>query len=559
MATLLQKICEPLDDKPLELFFLTGGDDDTIKVSTNTYFNRFAAGQWAAVKALKNVNIDITSNFEGSLDILGLSHEGVFIILSSNVGYGTKITSTFQPQGLISVWVDFYSSKPIDLKNIEIEYHISKSDYEEHSSSIVITTYNKASYVESNLNRLTASLDQNLISNIIVINQGEEIVKLNLCDSLKVISQPNLGGSGGFARGIYEFQKTSSQGIVLMDDDIVFIPEVIYRILRFASLSKNSFAVSTQILNLYMPSVVWADSEVIDMKQLWSSPHGRRQFHANDNPFLGETGNMVAWWCGYFPRELIDKLGLPLPIFIHWDDVEYSLRAQAIKNFQVKTIFGFGVWHEPFDSKSRWGWISYFDMRNALIGSAIHGGTFFYSYKKVIKTLYVSALTNRYQANASIRAGIQDFNHGVNCLDGNQRVRALEVFESFPASDSNVSDQRVELKSIQITRPYLTIAGHILRSFTCRKTKVWHAYTPQNYQPVSALSKTQSTLIYSPYGGISEIRNWDLEAATRTYIKSLVIILIFPFRWTKAKKLWKLNHPKIISVDAWLIKWGIYQ
>ncbi|MEI3199181.1 MAG: hypothetical protein V8S12_01795 [Lachnospiraceae bacterium] len=61
----------------------------------------------------------------------------------------------------------------------------------------------------------------------------------------------------------------------------------------------------------------------------------------------------TGWWYTCIPLRCIDNDNLPLPIFIHRDDVEYGLRVG-----KKKFIFlnGIGVWHEAFEKKWQVFW-----------------------------------------------------------------------------------------------------------------------------------------------------------------------------------------------------------
>ena len=56
---------------------------------------------------------------------------------------------------------------------------------------------------------------------------------------VEIVTNPNLGGAGGFARGLWEHRRRGQATHVLfMDDDVAFEPEVIARtvaFLRFAA------------------------------------------------------------------------------------------------------------------------------------------------------------------------------------------------------------------------------------------------------------------------------------------------------------------------------------
>ena len=61
-----------------------------------------------------------------------------------------------------------------------------------------------------------------------------------------------------------------------------------------------------------------------------------------------EPAEYTGWWYTCYTLSIIDKNNLPLPLFIHRDDVEYGLRVG-----KGRFIFmnGLCVWHEAFENK----------------------------------------------------------------------------------------------------------------------------------------------------------------------------------------------------------------
>lgn len=73
-----------------------------------------------------------------------------------------------------------------------------------------------------------------------------------------------------------------------------------------------------------------------------------------------------GWWCCCIPVSAIREKGLPLPVFIHRDDIEYGIRMG-----KLMTLNGIGVWHEAVTKKlPQIG--EYYDIRNMAILNAIH-------------------------------------------------------------------------------------------------------------------------------------------------------------------------------------------
>src|ERR1700737_3067460 len=72
---------------------------------------------------------------------------------------------------------------------------------------------------------------------------------------LSIHDQPNLGGSGGYTRVMYEALKnTDCQQILFMDDDIRIEPDSILRVLAMHRFARKPTLVGGQMLNLQEPS-----------------------------------------------------------------------------------------------------------------------------------------------------------------------------------------------------------------------------------------------------------------------------------------------------------------
>ncbi len=64
-----------------------------------------------------------------------------------------------------------------------------------------------------------------------------------------------------------------------------------------------------------------------------------------------------AWWFCSFHVEAVRKVGLPLPLFIHGNDIEYGMRLKE-HGYPVYCPGGISLWHQSFENK-RLTWIRY--------------------------------------------------------------------------------------------------------------------------------------------------------------------------------------------------------
>ncbi len=111
------------------------------------------------------------------------------------------------------------------------------------------------------------------VQEILLVDQGTQKVedadgfaevRESLGGKLRIINQSNLGGSGGFARGMFEAVENGSDYVLLLDDDIVVEPESIIRLLTFADRCKKPTIVGGHMFDLYNRTVLHTFGEVVN-------------------------------------------------------------------------------------------------------------------------------------------------------------------------------------------------------------------------------------------------------------------------------------------------------
>ncbi|PFG27822.1 putative glycosyltransferase [Corynebacterium renale] len=234
--------------------------------------------------------------------------------------------------------------------------------------------------------------------------------------------QGNLGGSGGYSRIMFEAvgeNTPETPYILYMDDDIAIEPDSVLRAVQVARYAKSPIIVGGQMLNLLDRAELRTMGEVVDRHTFMWAPaehsgydHNFAEHPMNDlgkDPdgawihYLGDSGRDVpansrnihrrvdvdynGWWMCMFPTVVAQQIGQPLPLFIKWDDTEYSLRAGEA-GFPTATWPGVAIWHMSWaDKDDAIDWQAYFHLRNRLIVAAMyHHG----SADGIIKTLQKS-------------------------------------------------------------------------------------------------------------------------------------------------------------------------
>ena len=115
-----------------------------------------------------------------------------------------------------------------------------------------------------NLQRLLSSgiLEKEDINFLLIDNGSSLKSKVPKHDRLHYISQRNLGGAGGFGRGLKElvhgaYASLGVSHILLMDDDLSIEPEMISRASRLHEYTQQDCVIGGAMLNLKIPNELY--------------------------------------------------------------------------------------------------------------------------------------------------------------------------------------------------------------------------------------------------------------------------------------------------------------
>lgn len=244
---------------------------------------------------------------------------------------------------------------------------------------------------------------------------------------LTLIENRNNGGTGGFTRAMEEAiarkEEFGITNLMLLDDDAVFDPEIFLRLVSFLKVLKTEFediTVGGAMWREDMPYMLYAFGEYHNRFSVYSPAHmlDLRKF---DNCIRSEltepdtTGGLYSgWWCCTYNMKIITKDNLPMPLFIHFDDI---LFCRQHSEYGIALIPGIGVWHQGFELRFP-GVNHYYNTRNQLITSAVMDDvTVSEVIAWAIKQLTAPLLTLHYEEMKLAYKGIRDFLKGPEWLD----------------------------------------------------------------------------------------------------------------------------------------------
>lgn len=365
------------------------------QVSLAAYMNAFPAGYWRRWTTLRSVTLRLDLEGTGMAVLQRSTPAGAIQRIESRAVSGREtVEFTFGLQRFTDggwLWFDLASgAEPLILH--QADWLAEPLDGEPGRATLEITTMNKPDYCIGNLANL-ARFGEVLerLDEVLVVDQGNQRVAdapgfaevaADLVGKLRVIHQANLGGSGGFARGMYEAVENGSTWVLLMDDDIRIEPESLLRLMSFADRCPTDTLVGAHMFDLNAPTVLHAWGEAIDrFRWHYAAAPGVEQGELDFRTDTLRNTRAIhrridvdynGWWMDLIPTNVIRRIGLSLPIFIKWDDAEYGVRAQAA-GYPTVTLPGAAVWHESWlEKEDLIGWQAYFHARNRLVTALLH-------------------------------------------------------------------------------------------------------------------------------------------------------------------------------------------
>ena len=319
-------------------------------------------------------------------------------------------------------------------------------------TDVVICTFNR---VDDCLNTLAALHGDPealaTVGRVQVVDQGTDPLEsrdrfaelaAGFGDRLRYVRQPNLGGAGGFTRGLFDATAGPADehaDVLLMDDDVLLEPEILIRLTAFAACTTHPTIVGGQMLNLLHPAHLHISAEKADPELLLVGhadagraarglPARAGRAAAADQP--GAPGRHRVQRLVVLPdpgRRSCATIGYPLPLFFQWDDIEFGYRARA-HGFPTVALPGAGVWHADFGWKDWDEWHRYFNMRNGLITAALHTD---FSVRRITYRLgqllgqYLVAM--HYGLAATLLEAVEDFLDGPPALDDGSAAAAAKI------------------------------------------------------------------------------------------------------------------------------------
>ena len=354
---------------------VTRGDESAALVagaelSFDTSFGVFHAGRWRRLTSVGSVVARVVATGSGRVEVVSVHRGSERVVASAVLGAHSidLAVGSLRDTQFGMLYVRIVATGACEVHRVE--WRTDSPATHDVRLSLSITTFNRQAYVIPTVKKVLALVrslpDLNGRVRVLVVDNANNVdFDEPPCDDLNVVPNRNLGGAGGFARGLMWLrQQRWATHVLFMDDDISLETEALVRtVALFAYARDPQLCIHGAMLS---EERQWMQFEA-GSKYLWRSLYPLRALGQEDD--LRDRSLVLrdakekrfaysAWWYTAFPIGITKDN--PLPVFVRGDDVAFGLMHTGR---HTVTLNGIAVWHADFHLKNNPSSLFY-EMRN---------------------------------------------------------------------------------------------------------------------------------------------------------------------------------------------------
>ena len=475
---LLQRLTLPRAETTEPLLYVRAAGDAPIadgrvllragaELSFDTSFGVFAAGRWRRLSTIENLSVNIFATGSGRIEVVGVC-QNLFglkqtekVVASSGIALNGKTTievPDFSGANYGSYFVRI-SAEQTDVVVTGGEWTTTTNVAREIRLSLSITTFNRQDYVKPTVAKVlhlekTVEILRGKLRVLVVDNARNIEFDTEPDAPITVLQNPNLGGAGGFARGIIHLRNEGwSTHILLMDDDITLEPDALVRTYALFSFARDEkLCIHGAMLS---EERGWMQFEA-GSKYRWRSLYPLRAIGREDD--LRERKLVLrdarekkfaytAWWYTAFP--VMITRDNPLPIFVRGDDVSYGLLHTGRHSV---TLNGVIVWHADFGLKNNPSSLFYEKRNFAIIDTLVFDRHHWWHLaRRFIALSFRNLFSMRYSSVEYMIRGVRAYLQGPAALIATDHSALHDDLRKV--SEEKPAPLSAELAAVKITKP----------------------------------------------------------------------------------------------------------
>ena len=443
------------------------------KVTFDTAFGVFSAGRWSRLTNLVDVGVRMHVSGPALVELIAYA-DGVDTVVASSVE-GTELwCDDMRAVGAES----FYVAVTALADGVTVrggEWLTRTAPVREVRLGVAITTFNRQQYVLATIASLVKLEAEDpavrgRLRVVVVDNARNLEPDIPAGAPVRLVPNPNLGGAGGFARGLIEFREEAwSTHVAFMDDDIRLEPESIVRTIALLSHAVSAdLCVHGAMISEEQPWMQFEAGSEYEFRSVYPLRAIGREVDLRKRADVVrdkiEPGiDYSAWWYTVFPMHLGTEN--PLPVFVRGDDVAFGLMHTGR---HTVTMNGIVVWHADFALKNNPTSL-YYEIRNfALIDTLVFDDhKWWHLAWRYLGFGFRNAYSHRYASAEFMIRGMRDFLAGpaewarIDHAARHDEVRRVDEEKAGPLS--------ADLRELGFTAPRpkpVRLGGFILSPLT---------------------------------------------------------------------------------------------
>jgi galactofuranosylgalactofuranosylrhamnosyl-N-acetylglucosaminyl-diphospho-decaprenol beta-1,5/1,6-galactofuranosyltransferase len=562
-------------------------------ISFNTYFNSFYETFYAKYTKLESLYYSL--KLEGSFKVSlyrelyeqgerELIHQQTFENCQTEEFVKISLPDSWRSKeaGRIYIEITCLSEKGLFQEgNIVTD----EAPLREVSLGIVSCTFKKEEYIKKTVDAIfNDELLQSKQLKVFIVDNAKTLEQKEFPEeNVELIPNRNVGGSGGFTRGLIQaIEEDIYTHFLFMDDDISLESESIYRLFSLYEYASQDFAIAGSMLDLYKRNVLFEAGALY--AQCYDGnenlqPHPFAVVPINTKLNLEEDKSINSlihekqadyggFWFFAFSRQIVQEIGLPIPCFIRMDDIEFGLRIKQKAKQQIIAFPGIAVWHEPFYAKNP-VWTEYYEIRNKLI---VHSSRNSLGYIKAINFLTRMILHKLmvFDYNSAIVSimGFQHYLKGSNFLKEKEPANlhseiinlsktysteniAVDSIAEIRASETPNTSKNLRYSFGTRLAGILTLNGHLLPDFLLNKINVLYSITSEYGDWWPKAFRRKRMIVYRE--GNPSVQQYEMNQllGISILLKWLFIAVISSVRWSSVSADWRNSFDELTSMEFW--------
>ena len=545
------------------------------ELSFDTSFGVFAAGRWKRLSIVDSLQVTVNAVGSGRIELVGVKSRVAGLLMHEEI----VVSAGISPSGKTTLDVPDFAKSPIGSYFVRIsaeqsdvvvsggQWTTKTQAPREVRLSLSITTFNRQDYVKPTVAKvlqLVESLDSLRNNMRILVVDNARNIKFDTAPNapITVVPNPNLGGAGGFARGIiYLRDEGWSTHVLLMDDDITLEPEALVRTFALFTFARDAkLCIHGAMLS---EEQAWMQFEA-GSKYRWRSLYPLRAIGREDDlrerklalrDVREKKFAYTAWWYTAFPISITRDN--PLPVFVRGDDVAFGLMHTGEHSV---TMNGVIVWHADFGLKNNPSSL-YYEKRNfAIIDTLVFDNHHWWHLaRRFIALCFRNLFSMRYASVEYMIRGVRAYLAGPQALMATDHSALHDELRKVTEEKPGPLSPELAAVSITTPRPKLIrligfalalplVGGYVLPKVLRRDTL---RTAPIDSRAVG-LATRYNRILYRhdrlPEGFLVER---DAKRFFSLLREVAVVTKDIAFNYKRLKGEYKAAYPTLVSDESW--------